>query len=64
MKSQKYRAVEARLSQDVLDSYSKIKYCPVCAKELEINPLSGHKACFADGDLQISGLSIVWRPLH
>lgn len=33
-----------------LQIYRQLSVCPFCAKKLEINPLSGNKACFVHGD--------------
>jgi hypothetical protein len=39
---------------DGFSEYNALKYCPVCAKPLEINPLSGDKACFLHGDFTVT----------
>lgn len=34
----------------LMQKYAQLKFCPVCGKELERNPLSGDFACFVHGD--------------
>lgn len=46
---------------DPLDYYNHVKFCPECGKELEIDPISGWKACFLHGDMEVQSNLIVWR---
>jgi hypothetical protein len=60
-KSEKYLAVQKQLSEQLLTAYNMLNCCPVCQKDLEINPLSGFKACFMHGDFVIKEDKITWR---
>jgi hypothetical protein len=60
-KSTQYKAAEKRMHEKLVTAYNKIKTCPVCQKELEINPITEFKACFVHGDFEIQGHKIVWR---
>jgi hypothetical protein len=46
---------------ELIHAYNALKFCPECRKPLEIDPLSGWKACFLHGDFIMREDAITWN---
>jgi hypothetical protein len=53
--------LENEMGFKVAAVYNFLKFCPECGKELEIDPLSGWKACFLHGDFTTTSEIIIWN---
>lgn len=48
----------------LIKNYERLKFCPLCGKELVFSPISGWQGCWDHGNFSLLDGRIIWVTKH